>query len=63
MLNYRKDSSPKNTIKQIKKILRKNNIKTKEYRVKNINKSFFSVRIEIKGFYNMGVLKISYIGI
>ncbi len=54
MLNYRKDSSPKNTIKQIKKILRKNNIKTKEYRVKNINKSFFSVRIEIKGFYNMG---------
>ena len=54
MLHYRKDSSPKNTIKQIKKILRKNNIKTKEYKVKDINKAFFSIRIEIKGFYNMG---------
>lgn len=54
MNEIRKDQNPKETIKQIKKILKTNNIKVKEYKVKNIYKDFYSIRLELKDFYNLG---------
>ena len=54
MLNYRKDKSPEDTINDIKQILKFNGIKIKEFKTKSISKHFFSTRVEIKGFYNMG---------
>lgn len=54
MVVARKDKNPIDTIKYIKKILKNNNIKTKEYKIKSIHKKFYSVRVEIKGLYNTG---------
>ncbi len=54
MNNIRKECKPQLTIEKIKKILKQNNIKVKEYKFKNINKELYSIRIEIKGFYNLG---------
>ena len=54
MLNFRKDVAPEITIKTIKNILKVNGIKVKEKKVRSINNNFFSVRIEVKGFYDMG---------
>lgn len=53
-IDYRKDRDPKSTIKHIKNILKKNNIDVKIHRIKNIYRSFYSVRVELKGFYNIG---------
>ena len=54
MIITRKDADPQDTINRIKKILKENKIKTKEYRIKSIHKKFYSVRIKINGFYNTG---------
>lgn len=54
MNEVRKDSNPKETVKRIKKILKENNIKIKELKTKNIYKKFYSVRVELKDFYNLG---------
>lgn len=50
----RKECSPKTTIRNIKKILKENKLKVKESKVKNIYKNFYSIRLELKGFYNLG---------
>jgi len=50
----RKDCPPVDTIKKIKKILKKYNIKVKEGKVININNSIYSVRIELKDFKGIG---------
>ena len=53
--NYnRKDKQPKETINNIKNILKSLNIKIKEYPVKCIANNQYSIRIEIKGLYNVG---------
>lgn len=44
----RKDCTPNDTIKKIKKILKENNIKVKESPVINLNNKIFSVRLELK---------------
>ncbi len=54
MEEIRKDANPKDTIKRIKKILKSLSIQTTEKKIKNIHKKFYSVRLEIKGFYHMG---------
>ena len=54
MKECRKDCSPKETVKKIKNILRDNHIPIKEYPFKNLYNKFYSVRIEIKGFYHIG---------
>lgn len=51
----RKDDKLENTINNIKKKLNKKNIKIKRYKTKNINHSFYSSRIELKNFYDLGV--------
>ena len=50
----RKDKNPIETIKTIKTILKSLGIKIREYPLKSISNSYYSIRIEIKGFYNMG---------
>ena len=50
----RKDLTPKETIKKIKKILKENKINIKENKTKCLYKNFYSTRIEIKGFYHLG---------
>lgn len=54
MNETRKDRNPKETVKLIKKILQANNIKVKESKVKHIYKKFYSIRLELKDFYNLG---------
>lgn len=54
MQEVRKDSSPKETVKKIKRILKENKIKVKELKVKHIYKKFYSIRLELKDFYNLG---------
>lgn len=54
MKETRKDKDPKETVKLIKKILKENNIKVKESKVKNIYKKFYSIRLELKDFYSLG---------
>lgn len=54
MQEVRKDSSPKETVKKIKQTLKKNKIKVKELKTKNIYKKFYSIRLELKDFYNLG---------
>lgn len=50
----RKDCSPDETIKHIKNILEKNNIKVKESEIINIDNSIFSVRVELKNISGVG---------
>ena len=52
----RKECSPKTTIRNIKKILKENKLKVKESKVKNIYKKFYSIRLELKGFYNFAFI-------
>lgn len=54
MNEIRKDCNPKDTIKTIRRILKENNIKIKEHKIRSIYKKFYSFRIELKGFYNIG---------
>ncbi len=54
MNETRKDKDPKETIKLIKKILKENKIKVKESKIKNIYKKFYSIRLELKDFYDLG---------
>jgi len=53
MIALRKDCSLKDTIKNIKNILKKNNIKVK-YKYYSFNNIFFSVRVFLKNFQTIG---------
>ncbi|MEF9985388.1 MAG: YcaO-like family protein [Bacilli bacterium] len=50
-----KDDTPSSTINKIKKILLKNRIKIKRYSFRKVTNKFYSTRIELRSFYNLGV--------
>jgi len=51
----RKDNTLNNTINLVSNTLKKKEIKIKKFRVNNINHKFYSTRLELKDFYNLGV--------
>ena len=50
----RKDCAPEETIKKIKKILKKNKISINTSKTKNINNNIFSTRVELKNIHGIG---------